>query len=641
MNGVFNPWLLKTGKPFQSFKFPLQIRGTRVNLPYICPRLMKDFPKLSLILILLLCFCIVKMARFDGATGEDWKYQFNTTDSRGYYAYLPDLFIKHDLAHQDPQMPYVNKTEKGNVNKYYIGTPLVWSPFFGAAYAYSKFSGENPDGYGEPFKKAISFAGLFWLFIGLYCLWKILELLEFGEIIISAVLILIVFGTNLLYYATVEPTMAHLYSFSTLAAFLLFLMRYFKTGKGIHLFLAVFFLGLCLLIRPTSLLLVFFLLPFAAGSFQTLKTHFLSRRTWLITLPVLLLFAVLQCGAWYLQTGHWFVHTYVGEGFYLMKPHLFAILLGFKKGWLIYTPLALLALCGMVVIYRQNRFVFFSLLGMFVIHTWLLACWWDWAFADSFGHRAFIDLYPVIAILLAYALRFLPEMNKTVIPFFRQSIIGICLWAGCGFCLYLNGVQTFQYCKHILHYNSMDWEKYKYVFLKTDPRYIGCLGGSNDNPPYSRKTPEVVFTSSTDFSTTLPGWKTVAPEKFKGASCIHFNHLEYASMLEITPDQKIKDAEKLYLTMNLTRYEPEENSSSGTLIVIDVLNKENQHEFYQCFPLNNEPADIADNTRRYTYRVEIPPLKDKDSRMQLYIWNQQKRDFYLLKMDATLERTFP
>lgn len=47
---------------------------------------------------------------------------------------------------------------------------------------------------------------------------------------------------------------------------------------------------------------------------------------------------------WYEATGHWWVSAYAdnGEGFFCGQPRLGEILIGYRKGWLVYTPMILL-----------------------------------------------------------------------------------------------------------------------------------------------------------------------------------------------------------------------------------------------------------------------------------------------------------
>src|SRR3954463_5724293 len=83
-------------------------------------------------------------------------------DGKGFYMYLPAIFITQDLGQQEPDNRFIFKTEGGSINKYFAGTAVCMAPFFAAGYA-ADFSGDAPDGYSEPFQKALSIAALFYL----------------------------------------------------------------------------------------------------------------------------------------------------------------------------------------------------------------------------------------------------------------------------------------------------------------------------------------------------------------------------------------------------------------------------------------------------------------------------------------------
>src|SRR6202008_3823989 len=95
--------------------------------------------------------------------------------------------------------------------------------------------------------------------------------------------------------------------------------------------------------------------------------------------------------------------------------------------------------------------------------------------------RPMVDLMPVFAILAAKLVSSVQGKLKTVtVP-------------ALGLLLILNLVTCYQYKAGILPPASMNYEKFKYIFLKTDKKYAGVLGGCNDLLPYSKNHPEKSF----------------------------------------------------------------------------------------------------------------------------------------------------
>ncbi|MFI5151053.1 MAG: hypothetical protein ACHQRM_15060 [Bacteroidia bacterium] len=603
---------------------------------------MKHFPRIAIALILLICSWFMVTERWNGNEGQAWKDQFNTCDAHGYYAYLPDFFIKHDLSHQDEKEMYVNKTGFGRtVNKYFIGDAICWSPFFGMAAVYSAVRGQRSDGYTTAFKKSISIAGLFWLAIGLLCLAGILKLLNISDLVSGLTLILITLGTNLFHYAVMEPAMSHLYSFSTVCGFAYFGMRYVRSLRSSDIWLSILFFSLSVMIRPVNILWIILLLPWIAGGYTVLKEKFLSRSIVFKLTLVLGILIFLQCGAWYLETGRWFVRTYVGEGFRWFEPELIQTLAGFRKGWLVYTPFAALALFGFFPLWKKDPVAVKCFLLILGIHSYIIAAWWSWSFADSFGHRAFIDLYLIVAVLLAYFLHYIPKALTGFLKMIDSVSSDFIFFSLCAILLGFNIIQTYQYEQGILSPNAMDWKKYKYVFLKVAPEYFGVLGGSADLMPYSKKVPQLLFTSDLDFTKPLPEWETMPTEVFQGVRTLHFAGQEFGAVLKVPFLKEYCNCEKLFAKITLTRYEPQRNSANACLLVTNTQNAKKENEFYFAFPIDEEPADTEGSLQTFDYDEEIPCLKTPDSRLALYLWNTKHQDFYITHIKVRLFSIVP
>ncbi|HXC03872.1 MAG TPA: hypothetical protein VNZ86_03920, partial [Bacteroidia bacterium] len=486
---------------------------------------MRHFPRLCLFVIVITCSWFSVTEGWYGNGGEKWKEMLSSCDAMGYYSYLPEFFIRHDLSHQDPHAVHVNTLPDGqHVNKYFIGCALCWSPVFTATVVYTKITGRPCDGYSGPFKKSLSLAALLWLCIGLGCLSGVLRILGIRPLINGLTLLLLTFGTNLFFFTSLAPSMSHLYSFSMLCCLLYFGLQFRKKGGMFYLILTVLALSLSILIRPVNILWLISLLPWLAGGWKELGQKL---RNPLVILTLVLIpgfFLFLQCGAWYLQTGHWFVRTYNEEGFYFFSPEIIQVLVGFRKGWFIYTPLALLAMAGLWPWWKKDRMGSVTFLQAVLIQIYLVSAWWCWSYADSYGHRAFIDLYAIIALLLAYALEFIPALFKTKIRLIRAVLFSLCFG-----CLGLNLVQTYQYETGILHANSMDWERYQYVFLKTGQEYRHILGGNSDIQPYSSREPELICSIDNDFTRPFGGFTTLPAEQFRGKPALHFKGQEFGA----------------------------------------------------------------------------------------------------------------
>jgi hypothetical protein len=103
---------------------------------------------------------------------------------------------------------------------------------------------------------------------------------------------------------------------------------------------------------------------------------------------------------WKYITGELFFNSYVGEQFYFNNSHVLKGLFGFRKGWLIYTPIMLFSILGIYFLRNQLKHFFASISITLFIYIFVIFSWWCWWYGGSFGQRAMIDIYPLLAIPL-------------------------------------------------------------------------------------------------------------------------------------------------------------------------------------------------------------------------------------------------
>ncbi len=349
---------------------------------------------------------------------KSWDRVLNS-DGKAYYAYLPAIFIHQDLKYrfvEDYEFVYYPrdkssfkefrmKAGEGLVNKTFPGMALVWTPFFLVAHFVAYLEVFPTDGYSLPYQYMIALASLFFLWLGMRTLMKLL--MKFGSsdknaAFISAVIAL---GTNLIYYTITEGSMTHVYSFALITSFLLAVYNLTHTDKTKWFGISMFLLALIILIRPTNAL-VLLLVPFVAGSRQRLTdTLFRLRARKSSAIKGFILFFLLMFIPfllWKLQSGSWIVYSYGDEGFYFLNPYFLSILGSYNRGWFIYTPVAFVSMFGFIGLYRKSWFHALALFVFLIIFTYLASSWWVWYYASKCGQRIFIDIYAVVGLLLVY-----------------------------------------------------------------------------------------------------------------------------------------------------------------------------------------------------------------------------------------------
>ncbi len=395
-------------------------------------------------------------------------------DIKSYYAYLPATFIYKDLSLQ---------FRKDNIEKFgdliwpvetpigkqaiitTMGLSIMYSPFFGIAHIYCLNSNEYlADGYTMPYKFALVFSSLFYVIIGLFFLRKILKK-YFTEDIVTLVILAIGIGTNLLYYYSYEAAMSHAYNFTLISIFLYQIIKFYEQASLTKALIIGLISGLITLIRPSNILVLIVLFLWDISSFKDLKDRvlfFLFKYKYVVIMILaFILIWVPQFIYWYNVSGKIFYFSYgeVGGKFFFNNPQIVNILISYKKGWFIYTPIMFLAFIGIFTLLKFKKGFFLPLIVFNILNIYILASWWCWWFGGSFGHRAFIDSYGLMAIPLGSLLHL--AKSKKITHYIGFGIIGILI--------IFNNFQIQQYTRQAIHYWWMNKEAYWETFLKLYP----------------------------------------------------------------------------------------------------------------------------------------------------------------------------
>jgi len=557
------------------------------------------------------------------------------SDGLGYYAYLPAILIYHDLSFRqvtevekkilgytryDPS--YLVKEGDKIVNKYFAGEALALLPFFLLATFFSWIGGVEITGYSFFFQFFTGLGALFYLFLGLFYLKKIMEHFRILPVLSAIILVTILLGTNLFYYSLWQPSMSHVYSFFAINGFLWHSCRVIQNPKRGNILLAGVFLGLTVLIRPTNGI-VLILLPFLFNTKEEsqIVNGFLKKRksSFLFFLGPIILMVCIQLVLWRIQTGHWFIWSYRNEGFFFGHPQIFNVLFSFRKGLFIYTPLIFLSFLGCFRLLSRDRTRLLSMILFLFFSTYIVASWWNWYYGDSFGERAFIDYYGIYALLLAILMNHRERKAGTVLV----SLLLLPFVA-------LNIFQTWQYTRHIIHPYSMNKAKYNYVFLKTNPSYQNCLGGNDEIPGYTIDTEHTCKVYKNDFEEVPEGWK------FSLARAVSYAHSgrfvgfvdslhEYSPSLEIKPEALSQDPTTFYVKGRIWIYDSIKGASNNLFLVFSVDNFDQQGNYWFGFRVKDIPDSEVGVWRPCNFSLTLPEFRNPGKILIVYLWNPDKK----------------
>lgn len=447
-------------------------------------------------------------------------------DAISYYAYLPAAFIHHDLSLSfadgyDGPHKLIVWPERGPEGKYVIkttmGLSLIWMPFFLAGHVAALISGADAGGYSEPYKFFLLVSALVFLCAGMIFLRRIL-LAHASDRITALVLASFALGTNLYWYTLFQGTMAQVYNFALISAFMWYSMKWHdpdrgisgavrRSGRGVGMvhpenkvtksraaeemtagwqkiwpaMRLGLLLGLITLIRPTNILIIIFFLLYGITSWETLRQRtreLVSGYGYLLLMYLMIIVVWLpQMIYWKEMTGQWLYFSYGSdERFFFGEPAIIKGLFSWRKGLFVYTPLLLFSFAGIFALWIRRSPHALAVTVFTVLNIHIIFSWWCWWYGGGFGQRAFIDSYALMAVSAAALLTASRAARK---KWPKPLILSLFLL------LSSYGIfNNFQYYYGAIHWDSMTREAYFDSFgrVKPSPRFHELL----DAPDYEK-----------------------------------------------------------------------------------------------------------------------------------------------------------
>jgi len=381
------------------------------------------------------------------------------SDEVQYFAFLRSLAFDGDLSFQNEYQHFFDAGAGGagfydtflaerftaagrRINFGTIGPALLWAPFYGVGHVVAGLTGAPQDGYSAPYVAAVAYGSTIygWLAIGLSAL--IAHRLV-GRGLSPALAVVI--GSPLIFYMYVAPPFSHACATFAVALFLWVWLRVrdqWSLGGVIALGLTG---GLMGTMRDQTVL---FLIPPAIDFLRSSLWSDVRRR-----LPAA---ALAQAGlalAGTLATlvaysphllasrainGYVGPHESVGNKMSWTSPHFFDVLISPHHGWLAWTPLAVLALAGLVALatgrtrarHTDAAWLGMCALAMVLLQVYINGAVESWTVAGAFGQRRFVELTPLLVLGLAAVLTTDLQPRRLT-----WAIIGLCVWWNLGLLL--------------------------------------------------------------------------------------------------------------------------------------------------------------------------------------------------------------
>ncbi|MDX2001669.1 MAG: hypothetical protein SFW35_04525 [Chitinophagales bacterium] len=340
---------------------------------------------------------------------------------------------------------------------------LLYLPFFLIAYIAEYFRGDLHGGFSEEYVKWIVLGAGLYASIGLLLLRWLLD--RFFNPIVSGLTLLAIFlGTNLLFYTFSSPSMPHVYGFTLLLLWLYCYIKWLERPTISSTIIIGLLSGIIALVRPTNVFILVFI-PLWGLSTENGILHqigLLFSRRWKLLLMGMCFFIpwIPQFIYWHYQAGNWLFFSYQHERFFWDDPEIINGLFSYKKGWLLYTPVMVLAWLGLPLLNRYVKAARWAVPALLFLSLYVLMCWWSWWYGGSYGNRAFIDLYGLLALPLAASIQFCYDKGRNAA--IAASILVL-------FFIGHNIFQMEQYKHGAIHYIAMTKEAYWDSFGRIHP----------------------------------------------------------------------------------------------------------------------------------------------------------------------------
>ena len=353
---------------------------------------------------------------------DRWDNDLYHGDSCFYYMHVVSALVYGDVGEYDrtigslrEQNPDsadpredkfgVRRTERGRrYIKYTLGVPVLEVPFFLIAHAYANLSPTYAaTGWTRPYLLAIGLA--IPIYVALGC-WLLIGLLRryFSRAEVALTVLALVLATNLFYQATFV-TMSHGFLFFLHCWLLHATVRFWEgPGRGRALLLGAV-VGLIALTRVPEVVAALVPVVWGVSDRRTLAERWkFVRRNVVLLLPATVGFLAvfsLQLAYWYYVSGQLIFNPYDGEGFNFLKVRLYAAFFAYNNGWLLYTPLMVLALLGLVLLRRYARGWLLPILCFVVLQCWIHYSYYVVSYFPGMGQRPMVETYPYLSFGLA------------------------------------------------------------------------------------------------------------------------------------------------------------------------------------------------------------------------------------------------
>ncbi len=389
------------------------------------------------------------------------------SDEIQYFSYLRSLWFDRDVSFEN-EYRYFYERNVGRGENFHatflqletdagkrpnfgtIGSAILWAPFYaiadaGARIARAAGSDVEVNGFSKPYVAAVAYGSAFYGFLAIllaasaarHTLRRAGLPLRDSSVLAAA---LVWVGTPLLFYMYVAPPYSHACSAFAVALFVV-VWLHVRHAWSVRGAIVLGLIGaLMAMVREQDLFFalgpaVDFVLTAATDHARTGSANVLRERLTIAAAG----FGAFVVGYLPQLLAYWSLNGYPGPSKRVARkmiwysPHALQVLGSPEHGFLVWTPLALLAIAGLVMLALNSagdgRRIGACALLMFALQVYVSGAVDSWSVAGAFGQRRFVAVTVLLAIGLAVLLGHVRQTSGRVAC---AIALAACVWWNLG-----------------------------------------------------------------------------------------------------------------------------------------------------------------------------------------------------------------
>jgi len=558
-------------------------------------------------------------------------------DVLGYYLPLPSTFIHHDpllndiswlkelnqQKHLTGTLYMLSTNDAGDTMYFFfLGMSILYLPFFFLGNLIASIGGYPLDGFSPPYEYAMVIGAIFYTIVGLYFFRK--NLLHFFSENIAALVILIsVFTTNYIHHMTLKDLETVNVLFMLISIILWYTIKWHKAQKQKYLIFMFAAVTLTAMVKPSEIVVILIPLLWNVSTKKEFQDKIqLLIKNWkqfVTALVVAIVIVSPQLIYWIIMTGSIYYDTYKnpGVGLDIFSPHIIDALFSFRKGWLLYTPVMIFYIWGLVLMYKKNKKIGNAILIYLSITFYIIVSWTEWWYGAAFSNRPILSAFPVLALGLGYFFEYIKTKKKGVKIVVAMLILVF---------TFLNQFQWWQTKNYILDPYRTTKAYYFATFLRTkvtdEQRKLLLVerSFSNDRAFTDKDRYQSKVLLFDDFEKGDDG------RIVKG---LNNNYLEASGIKEFFYTKKYKfneltQKDHVWIIIEF-KYKSKHDGTQKNPLLITTMNRSGGNYGYRAYDINYESNNRE--WKHYKMQYLTPEIRDDEDEFLVYFWNRDKVAF--------------